>query len=83
MTDSASAMLFVTTEVCVHGKEFKLLRQQQRLSLALVAARMTDKGWSYYPSKLFRLEKKMKFCLTGQEMMDLLDTIGVGFEVKE
>jgi len=44
---------------------------------------MNEKGWSYYPSKLFRLEKKTKFCLTSQEMMDLLDVIDVNFKVKE
>ena len=74
--------LFVISETCIYGKEFRLIRRQKRLSLAQIAERMNKRGWAYYPSKIFRLERRSKFCLPGDEMMDLLKALEVDFELK-
>jgi hypothetical protein len=42
---------------------------------------MNDKGWSYYASKLWRLEKNPTITLDAAEMLDLIASIGAGFEI--
>lgn len=74
--------VFAKAEICAYGKEIRLARRKNRLSLAAVVARMNAKGWAYYPSKLFRLENKFKICLPGPEMLDLLECLECKFTVK-
>ena len=82
MARYGSISLFFMFEACVYGKEFKVQRLRNGFSLGDVVRAMNAKGWCWYPSKLFRLEKKMRFCLASEEMMDLLDCIKTGFIVK-
>lgn len=77
MKNPASLTLFLTSEVCVYGKEFKVKRRQRGISLVAVSNYMNQRGWCYYPSKIFRYEQRMKFCLPAQEMTDLIDAIGI------
>lgn len=74
--------LFKNTEVSVYGKEIRMHRYHQNLSLAKVSERMNEKGWYYYPCKLFRMESKKTFSLSGSEMMDLLECIEAQFQIK-
>jgi hypothetical protein len=74
---SVSIKVFSSTELCVYGKEFRMLRYQNKLSLDEVCDAMRKKGWSYYPMKLMRLEKKQRFCMSSQELSDLLSCVGV------
>ena len=73
--------VFQESAVCIHGKEFRMIRRQRKLSLAALVERMNKRGWAYYPTKLHRLEQRVKFCLPGNEMVDLLDALGVDFNV--
>lgn len=57
-------------------------RVNQNLSLAMICEQMVKKGWAYYPSKLFRMEKQKIIALENNEMLDLLSCLKVPFKVK-
>ena len=69
--------IFVSSQAMVYGREFRMLRVNNGLSLKQIADQMTQKGWSYYPSKLYRMENMTKFTLPENEMMDLLSCFNI------
>jgi hypothetical protein len=70
--DEKQIKVFQVNELRVYGKEVRLHRCRSGLSLATIASRMSVRGWSYYPTKLYRLEARECICLPSAELMDLL-----------
>ena len=75
MTEKRRIKVFFVHETGVYGQDFKLARLLAKLSLEQVAQKMAKKGWEYYPTKLFRYEKKFKFFLSHNELTDLLSCL--------
>lgn len=85
MTDSERKVpvisLYRQEQLIVYSRDVRRVRYQNNISLQRAADSMNDKGWSYYASKLWRLEKNPTITLDAAEMLDLIASIGAGFEI--
>lgn len=80
-TTKETSSIFAKAKVCqcpdmsMKGEELKRLRGEAGLTRMQLTAKMADCGWCF--TKIKRLEKISRFCISGPEMESLLIALNV------
>lgn len=82
MSKDATIDVSTVNELEIYGKDLLRIRYKNELSRQVVCDTMCSAGFIYYPVKLFRLERCVKFRLDSAEMLCLIKAVKATFSIK-